>query len=138
MASNDGMPKIDNMCRVEDFLNSGISVDYVPNWGLKEGIRELIQNAVDGMTEFVMKHGGSKKDLKVEIKEGIYDGKKYRAFEWRWPEKEDIIVGNFTYNPAKQELVLKNPGTLKRYNLLLGGSGENKKKNKLRDNTCQN
>lgn len=131
---DNGLPTIDEMqTNAEEFINSGISVEYVREWDLKEGIRELVQNAVDGMATFLLANGAKKSDWKIVIKEHSYESIQYRSFEFIFPvNNKEIILGRFTYNPLKQELVLENPGSLQRYNLLLGGSGEIKTENKLR------
>ena len=127
----DGMPNLAEMPQnVDEFINSGISIDYVPEWTFKEGLRELIQNAVDAMATFMIANDGSKSDWKVVINEHIYDNIKYRTFDFTWPEKK-ITIGRISYDPIKQELLLENPGSMERYNLLLGGSGSIKRQNKL-------
>ena len=129
---DDGMPRLNEMADIADeFVNSCISTDYAKNWGLKEGIRELIQNAVDGMATFMMNNGGKKSDWEVRIKEHTtLNNETYRTFDFNWP-KHDKIIGRFTYNPDRKELVLENPGSLKRFNFLLGGSGNIKKENQF-------
>lgn len=132
----DGMPSLGdvNIKHSDEFINSGISVDYVPTWSFKEGIRELIQNAVDGMTTFMLANGGLKSDLEVRIDDHMYHNINYRTYDFVWPAK-GVTVGKFSYDPIKQELILENPGSMERYNILLGGSGSIKKQNKL-GRTC--
>lgn len=51
-----------------------ISTKYVPNWGIKEGIREILQNAIDANTQgckMEVKYDPSSRTLKVSNR-GVY------------------------------------------------------------------
>eukprot|EP01084_Bolivina_argentea_P185741 320269_1 len=125
-------PHIDNMPRVaHGYQNSGISINYVPDWGLKEAIRELTQNAVDAMVSWLKNNGGQKKDWKPCLYEFKDDtsNKTYRNFDFTWPTNDNILLGKITYDPLDKELLLENPGTIDKFNLLLGGSGTAKQQN---------
>lgn len=125
-----GMPRLAQMpVIVGDYVNSGISINYVPKWGLKEALRELIQNAVDGMTSFLYDNNGTKEDWKVSIVEDDHDGVKYRSYIFSWPA-QNVQIGKISYNPQTQQLILENPGTINKFNLLLGGSGADKRQKK--------
>ena len=126
-----GMPSLSEMPMVvSDYVNSGISINYVHEWGLKQALRELVQNSVDGMTSFLNENNGHKSDWKVNIIENTYNGTKYRSFEFTWPS-QNIILGKITYHPKDNQLILENPGTIDKFNLLLGGSGSAKRQDKL-------
>eukprot|EP01084_Bolivina_argentea_P136300 240054_1 len=107
-----------------DYVNSGISINYVRGWALKEALRELIQNGVDAMAEFMNANGGKKSEWKVLMNEN--DGT-YRSFSFIWPAKNDLLLGKITYDPLAKMLIIENPGTINKFNLLLGGSGAIKK-----------
>eukprot|EP01083_Nonionella_stella_P250627 865550_1 len=112
-----GMPQLHQMMRsVTDFNNSTISIHYVSEWALKEALRELIQNAIDAMVSFMKLQDGNshKSDWKVNMN------------TFTWPTQQDLVIGRITYDPDTQQLTLENPGTINKFNLLLGGSGASK------------
>lgn len=126
-----GMPLLVNMARsVTDFNNSGISIHYVNDWGLKEALRELIQNAVDAMMYFMKINNQNAK--KTELIKGIkmhehnHSNGVYRTFVFEWPQQQNVVLGKITYDPDTQQIILENPGTINKFNLLLGGSGSSK------------
>ena len=125
------MPNIKDMpsAIVGQYMNSGISINYVNLWGIKEALRELIQNAIDGMISFLNKQGGKKSEWNINMVEQTYENIKYRSFIFTWPSK-GMTLGKITYIPENEQLILENPGTINKFNLLLGGSGSTKREEK--------
>ena len=102
--------------------NMWISEKYCKNWGLREGIREFIQNQYDGIITKIE----SKKNLKVNKVGGEYlnDGKKI-YLEYDFLKKgENKIYGKIRYNENKKILSISNEGELFLGDFLLGGSKE--------------
>eukprot|EP01084_Bolivina_argentea_P272507 464000_1 len=143
MASNDvqtrgeieqkGLPLMDQVSSIVDneYTNSGVSVNYVNNWNLKDALRELIQNAVDAMISWMKKNGDEKtkkSDWKIIIQTHQHKKGKYRTFIFTWPKKNKEL-GRVTYDPDTEQIILENPGTINKFNLLLGGSGSSKQQN---------
>ena len=117
-------------------LNMFIVERYVADWGLKEGLRELIQNAIDACVEHILNEGGDKSELKVAIEEhGNYHdaASSYREYALNWHRSDGTIeaVGLVKYDDVLKELVIANIGQINKNNLLLGGSGSIKQQNKL-------
>ena len=102
--------------------NMWISENYCKNWGLREGIREFIQNQYDGIITKIK----SRKNLEVKKvgKEYIINGRK-KYLEYDFLNKEqDKIFGKIRYNPSKNVLSISNEGELLLADFLLGGSKE--------------
>lgn len=102
--------------------NMWISEKYCKNWGLREGIREFIQNQYDGIITKIK----SRKNLEVKKvgKEYIINGRK-KYLEYDFLNKEqDKIFGKIRYNPSKNVLSISNEGELLLADFLLGGSKE--------------
>jgi len=128
----EGMPPINTLQRsVADFQNTGISVHYVSDWSLKEGERELVQNAVDGMIAYMKAVDANckKADWKINMFEHNHTAGVFRTFEFVWPAQQNAIIGRISYDPDAQAITLQNPGTINKFNLLLGGSGSAKQQN---------
>eukprot|EP00485_Elphidium_margaritaceum_P000813 CAMPEP_0202690292 /NCGR_PEP_ID=MMETSP1385-20130828/5310_1 /ASSEMBLY_ACC=CAM_ASM_000861 /TAXON_ID=933848 /ORGANISM="Elphidium margaritaceum" /LENGTH=550 /DNA_ID=CAMNT_0049345529 /DNA_START=42 /DNA_END=1694 /DNA_ORIENTATION=+ len=128
----EGMPGLDTLARsVSDFQNTGISIHYVSDWDLKEALRELVQNAVDGIVAYMKQidANAKKADYKVDMFEHQHVNGVYRTFQFRWPAQQNVIIGKITYDPDAESVTLENPGTINKFNLLLGGSGSIKQEN---------
>ena len=97
--------------RPSKWINTWISKDYCRNWGLHEGIRELICNQYDGICEQLPKEkvGIDKLDNKTDYL--FYDNK-----------NENDIYGAINYIKEKETLMIWNKGNLETANLLLGGT----------------
>ena len=102
--------------------NMWISEKYCKNWGLKEAIREFIQNQYDGVITKIE----SKKNLKI-----VKIGNEYTInginhhLEYDFMKKdEDKIYGKIRYNFKKKELSITNEGEILLADFLLGGSKE--------------
>jgi hypothetical protein len=97
--------------------NLSVHQDYVPDWKLWEGIRELMQNWRDGIIE----------NLNITINQADY-----RNYEDDNSVKYEVsfqnqIRGHVTYDKVNKMLYLKNKGVIPRSCLALG------KSNKLND-----
>ena len=87
--------------------NMWISEKYCKNWGLKQAIREFIQNQYDGIITKIK----SKKELKI--------------LEFDFIKNDDNkILGKIRYNKSKKILSISNIGELSLADFLLGGSKE--------------
>ena len=99
-----------------------ISEKYCKEWGLREAIREFLQNQFDGIITNIK----SKKNLKVEKVGNIYtiNGiNQYLEYDLK-KKDEDKIYGKIRYNKDKKELSISNEGELSLADFLLGGSKE--------------
>ena len=115
---------IDN--QQSNWQNTWISMNYCRNWGIWEGIREILQNQFDG----ILKKIGKKSKIKVIPKNNyIYNGKNYQfEFDFMSNDTNDkTIYGFIKYDRSNKRLIIQNLGTLKRTDLLLGGKGEKSK-----------
>ncbi len=102
--------------------NMWISEKYCKEWGLREAIREFLQNQFDGIITNIK----SKKNLKVEKVGSIYtiNGiNQYLEYDLK-KKDEDKIYGKIRYNKDKKELSISNEGELSLADFLLGGSKE--------------
>ena len=114
VSEGDGMPAEHQMQTiVSDWRNSGISINYVSGWALKEALRELIQNAVDGMMSFMksVDANATKKDWFCALHETNHTNGVYRTFPFTWPAR-NMVLGKITYEPDSLRLTLENPGTI--------------------------
>jgi hypothetical protein len=97
-----------------------ISEKYCKPWGLKEGIREFIQNQYDGIITKIE----SKKNLKVEKigKEYLINEKiKYLDYDF-YKKDEEKIYGKIRYDEENKILSISNEGELSLADFLLGSS----------------
>ena len=103
-----------------DYKNMWISEKYCKNWGLREAIREFIQNQYDGVITKIK----SKKNLKI-LKVGkeyiIKERKKHLDYDFM-KIGEDKIYGEIRYDKNKKTLSISNEGELFLTDFLLGGS----------------
>ena len=108
--------------------NMWISEKYCKNWGLREAIREFIQNQYDGIITKI----NSKKNLYVKKIEGEKkkkkrkntfnnERKKYLDFDFLNKEKNKIF-GQIRYDDENKILTISNVGELFLADFLLGGS----------------
>ena len=110
-------------------INMWISEKYCKSWGLREAIRELIQNQYDGIITEV----GTKKNLNIKKagKEYILDGKK-KYLDYDFFKKEELKkVGEIRYNKYRKELSISNKGELFLADFLLGGSKDEQNNSEL-------
>ena len=107
--------KIQELERRQEYTNSGIAKTYVPEWGLKEGIREIVQNTLDACT---VANGGSRDGVSIQAVQT--DGRRMGSFTiWGKNEQE---LGAIMMDQESNTLRLMNSGTISRMNLLLGGT----------------
>jgi hypothetical protein len=90
--------------------NSGIAKTYVNDWGVKEGIREFLQNLIDACTT---SNGGTREGMSFDPTEGTPGS--YSINGRKGP------LGAILHENAGT-LRLMNAGTLSKKNLLLGGT----------------
>ena len=97
--------------RPSKWINTWISKDYCRNWGLHEGLRELICSHYDGICDHLQKEnvGIDKSDNKTD----------YLFFDNR---NNKDIYGAINYIKDKKTLMIWNKGNLETANLLLGGT----------------
>ena len=97
-----------------EFINTWISEEYCPNWGIWEAIREILQNQLDGITEKI-----GKKNILIEGKKtkNNEESTDYTFFN----NSNGEIVGEIKYNEEQKTLIIWNNGKLEKGNLLLGG-----------------
>ena len=129
---NDFLNKDINMKKIDNVMNSikkvndsesnnmWISEKYCKGWGLKEGIREFIQNQYDGIITKIK----SKKNLKVQKigKQYLINEKiKYLNYDF-YKKDEDKIFGKIRYDEESKILSISNEGELCLADFLLGGS----------------
>ena len=100
--------------------NMWISEKYCKNWGLREAIREFIQNQYDGMITEV----GTKKNLDIKNAGNKYslNGKgKYLDYDF-FKKDNNKKVGEIRYDKYNKNLSISNKGELSLADFLLGGS----------------
>ena len=114
---------------LEGFTNMWISERYCKEWGLKEGIRELLQNQYDGVISKIK----TKDNLKV-----IQTGKKVNIDNRNISLNFDLInkkdnktYGQIIYNYKKETLTISNEGILWLGDFLLGGTKSEKNNSDL-------
>ena len=87
-----------------------ISEKYCKNWGLKEAIREFIQNQYDGVITKIE----SKKNLKIKKigdEYSINGINQYLEYDFM-KINEKKIYGKIRYNKYKKKLSISNEGEL--------------------------
>ncbi len=97
-------------------INTWISSIYCPKWGLKEGIRELIQNQRDEIINLLGKEN---------IETQALNNYEFNFFKKGTNEQ----YGSIRYDTTRQILSLENKGKLETFNLLLGGTTRDPKNN---------
>lgn len=98
-------------------INTWISSIYCEKWGLKEGLRELIQNQRDELINLLGKENIETQSL---------NGYEFNFFKKGTTEQ----YGSIRYDSFRQILSLENKGHLEAFNLLLGGTTRNPQNNK--------
>ena len=105
------------------YMNMWISENYCKNWGLKQALREIIQNQFDGII------------TKIESKDNLFvkgRGEKiinndlplYLNFDFMKKGDETKIYGKIRYDKEKKILLISNDGKLFLGNFLLGAQKE--------------
>ena len=97
-----------------EWINTWISLNYCRNWGIWEGIREILQNQLDGI---IMSIG--KINIKVIPYGDKYNNTKYQ-FDFIHKETKEPF-GKIEYNEVNNILRIWNKGSLETGDLLLGG-----------------
>ena len=95
-------------------FNTWVSHLYCKRWGLREGMREILQNQKDEIINQIGKEN-------LEIK--TYNDSNY-DFDFIHKDTQEIY-GGIRYDRAKEILTIENKGHLETYNLLLGGTSRN-------------
>ena len=106
----------------EDYINMWISENYCSTWGIKEAIREFIQNQYDGIIKIIK----TKKNLKVKSigeKHNINGIFTYLDFDFL-KNNELTIYGKIRYDEENKTLTISNKGKLYLGNFLLGSLKE--------------
>ena len=97
-------------------INTWISSIYCEKWGLKEGLRELIQNQRDELINLLGKDNIVTQAL--------------NNYEFNFLKKgTNEQYGSIRYDTTLQKLLLENKGRLETFNLLLGGTTRNPQNN---------
>jgi len=104
----------------EEEKNMWISEKYCKNWGLREAIREFIQNQYDGVITQI----GTKKNLLVEKTGSVYNFNGRNKFlEYDFIKKDEYKqFGKIRYDKRSKNLSISNKGELFLSDFLLGGS----------------
>ena len=102
---------------VDRNINTWISSIYCEKWGLKEGLRELMQNQRDELINLLGKDN-------IEAK--VFGARHEFKFLKKGTEEE---YGSIKYDRVMQILSLENKGKLETFNLLLGGTTRNPQNN---------
>ena len=113
----------------EELKNMWISEKYCKTWGLREGIREFLQNQYDGIITKIQ----NKKNLEVVKtgKEYLIDGrKKYLDYNF-FKKGETKIIGNIRFDQKNNILSISNEGELILADFLLGGTKDEQKNSDL-------
>ena len=103
-------------------INMWISEKYCKNWGLREAIREFIQNQYDGVIDKV-KTKNNLEVLKIGRKCSINGREKYLDYDLVTKE-DNKKFGEIRYDKNKNILNISNEGELSLADFLLGGSKE--------------
>lgn len=97
-------------------INTWIWAIYCEKWGLKEGLREIIQNQCDELINIL-----GKENIETQA---------LNEYEFNFLQKgTNEIYGSIRYDSIRQILSLENKGKLETFNLLLGGTTRNPQNN---------
>ena len=89
-------------------------MNYCKEWGIWEGIREILQNQMDGISSII-----GKSNIRVNPKEPSVNNIKYQ-FDFIHKDTEEIF-GQIQYKEVNNILSVWNKGKLETGDLLLGG-----------------
>ena len=90
-------------------MNTWISSIYCSKWGLKEGLRELLQNQRDELINML-----GKENIETEA---------ISNYDFNFLKKgTNQIYGKIRYDKIGEILSIENKGKLETFNLLLGGT----------------
>lgn len=102
----------------DEYINTWISENYCKNnWKFAEGIREILQNQMDGIVSKV----GKKGDIKIvpdktKVKNGL-------CYEFDFiNQNTKLKSGIIRYEGNYKRLIIQNDGELETGDLLLGGT----------------
>ena len=98
-----------------NWKNTWISMNYCRNWGIWEGIREILQNQLDGI---IMNIG--KKNIKI-IPYGPTHNNIQFQYKFIHKDNPNDLFGGIEYNEVNKILKIWNKGSLETGDLLLGG-----------------
>ena len=98
-----------------NWKNTWISMNYCRNWGIWEGIREILQNQLDGI---IMNIG--KKNIKI-IPYGPTHNNIQFQYKFIHKDNPNDMFGEIEYNEVNKILKIWNKGSLETGDLLLGG-----------------
>ena len=96
------------------YINTWISTNYCKKWDIWEGIREILQNQMDGITSII-----GKANIRVIPIGPMENNTKYQ-FNFIHKDTGEIF-GKIEYNEVNQTLIIWNNGKLETGDLLLGG-----------------
>ena len=103
----------------DGYTNMWISERYCRHWGLKEAIRELIQNQYDGVISKINQKNNLQV-IKLGNKENINDIQVYLNFDFK-NRIDNKIYGQIRYDKLNKILTISNLGLLWLGDFLLGG-----------------
>ena len=105
--------------------NTHICSRYVKEWGLKEALREFIQNFFDACIRRCEELGFDTDLMRVKHQLCFtLDGTPYRNY-WVYTRKpEPTVFGVIRYDPELQRLTFQNAGFIAKGCLLLGGGNK--------------
>ena len=99
----------------QEYINTWISMNYCKKWDIGEGIREILQNQMDGITSII-----GKANIRV-IPEGPKQNNIKYQFKFIHKGNPEVPLGKIEYNEVNQTLIVWNNGKLETGDLLLGG-----------------
>ena len=98
----------------QQYINTWISMNYCKEWGIWEGIREILQNQMDGISSII-----GKSNIRV-IPVGPSENNIKYQFDFIHKDTKEIF-GQIQYNEVNNILSVWNNGKLETGDLLLGG-----------------
>ena len=102
------------------YKNMWISDKYCKHWGLREAIREFIQNQHDGIISKILTKNNLQV-IKMGKRENINNSKVYLNFNFV-NKQDNKIYGKIRFDQLNNILVISNEGLLWLGDFLLGGS----------------
>ena len=98
----------------QEYINTWISMNYCKSWDIWEGIREILQNQMDGITSII-----GKANIRVIPFGPIQNNVKYQ-FNFIHKDTNEVF-GQILFNEVNNKLSVWNNGKLETGDLLLGG-----------------